>query len=396
MYYRFYQLLLTVIVASSTLSGNGFAQTNDDEPVTITVSPEEGIRFTSSDGFMEYRLGFRLQEQFILTQPLSEKGALQGSYKTRRARALFLGSLFHKKLDYLIQIGMGTGTVTLLNAEFRWKPDKYTQFAFGQFFPPTMRQFQTVSGHLQLADRSDVTRFFFTDFDKGIRVKRTISVSEHFQMKVSGALTDGEGRNVSTAPGGWAYMGRMEILPLGAFEKGGDYSESDLVGEQTPKLSIGGGYYFNHDAYTKLGSTVWDGLDDDIADHYIDLVFKYSGFSLVTEYIVREVDNEILTIDDVVYEANKVSAHGYYIQGGKMLTEKLEPTFRFSIIDPNDAHQILNHSYLKQTKVVAGLNYFLRGHAIKMQGQIGYVDEELPSSAHDQHLEVLSQFTISF
>lgn len=372
------------------------SQTTGHENIRVTVSPEKGVHFISSDGFMEFRMGFRLQQQVALTQIVSEQDALQGEYLIRRERALFRGYLFQNKLDYLVQLGMDGGRVTLLNAEYRWKPDELTQISFGQFFPPTFRQFQTISQNLQMVDRSNVSRFFFTDYDLGIRIRRTLPVSDAFQFKVSGALTHGEGKNLATAPGGWAYMGRIEVLPFGPFLRGGDYIEGDVFREQSPKLSIGAGFYLNHDAYTKYGDVLWDGQDDDILDRYADVVFKYQGFSLLAEYIHRAVDNELLLIDGELYSADKISGDGFYLQTGKFVGKNLELTSRFSHLNPDDIHHTYLSKFTKQSKFAAGINYFFLGHSLKLQSQLGYVTEEFARTKTCNYFEFLTQFTISF
>lgn len=367
-----------------------------EEPIRITVSPEKGVHFESADGFMEFRVGFRLQQQIALTQIVSESDALKGEYLIRRERALFRGFLFHNKLDYFVQLGMDRGRVSLLNAEYRWKPDSYTQISFGQFFPPTFRQFQTISQNLQMVDRSNVVRFFFTDYDLGIRVRRTLPVAENFQFKIAGALTHGEGKNLATAPGGWAYMGRFEVLPLGAFKKGGDYFESDLEREETPKISFGAGFYLNHDAYTKYGDPVWDGLEDDILDTYADVIFKYNGFSFLAEYIHREVDNEMLLMDNEMYSSQKISGDGLYAQSGKFIDEHIELTARFSYLNPDDVHHTELGKFTNQSKYSVGFNYFFIGHHLKLQSQLGYVNEEFTEVKTCNYFEFLTQFTISF
>jgi hypothetical protein len=372
------------------------AQTSD--AIQVTVSPDKGVRFQSADGFMEFRLGFRLQQQVMLTQLLTENESVKGAFLIRRARTHFRGSLFYKKLDYFVQISFDRGNVNLLNAEFRWKPDAYTMISFGQFFPPTFRQFQTVSKNLQMVDRSNVTRFFFTNYDLGVSLRRTIPVADNFQIKTAAAITHGEGANTATAPGNWAYMGRIEILPFGAFVAGGDYSESDLAGERSPKLSIGTAYYKNSDAYTKFGNTVWDGFKDDITDISADFVFKYAGFSLLAEYINREVNNEVLVLNDAEppYIAKITTANGWYAQAGKMLSPQLEPTIRISYLNPNNYRQNLQNKFKNQAKIAVGINYFFMKHSIKWQNQLGLVTEEYEQTGQTQFLELLTQFTLSF
>ncbi len=372
------------------------AQLREPKPTVLTVSPEKGVHFISPDGFMEIRVGFRLQQQVALTQVVSEQDNLQGEYIIRRERAIFRGFLFHNKLDYLVQLGIDQGSVLLLNAEYSWKPDENTQITFGQFFPPTFRQFQTSSKNLQMVDRSNVSRFFFTDYDLGVRFRRTIPINPNFQFKISGALTHGEGKNLKTAPGGWAYMSRVEVLPFGAFTKGGDYIESDIQKEQKAKLSIGAGFYFNKDAYTKLGNVAWYGSEDDIFDQYADVVFKYHGFSINAEYIKRSVDNELLEVDGQRCLADKISGEGFYTQAGFFVDKKFELTTRFSSLNPHDIHHNELGKFTQQIKVSAGLNYFFIGHSLKLQAQLGYVSEQFATINNRNYFEFLTQFTISF
>tara|TARA_R110000868_G_scaffold235273_8_gene489133 strand:+ start:38171 stop:39358 length:1188 start_codon:yes stop_codon:yes gene_type:complete len=372
-----------------------FAQ-NIASPV-VALSPEKGLLIESQDGFMGLKLGFRLQQQLIFTAPFEENEAAQTDFLIRRGRILLSGYLFEKKLDYLIQLGMDRGQVTLLNAEYRWKLDSKTKISVGQFFPPVGRQFQTVSKNLQLVDRSDVTRFFFTDYDLGFAFRRTISINRNFGIKTAFAVTHGEGKNVSTAPGGWAYTGRFEILPFGMFHVGGDYSESDLYRESKPKLSLGTAYYLNQDAYTKFGNSAWDGLEDNYSEYYFDAVFKYNGLSFLGEYIHRSVDNERLKITPTSeIFSNKTSGEGFYVQGGKFITKNIEPTLRFSILNPNDEAQTFNGKFISQNKYEIGINNFYKEHSIKIQSQIALVKQDFQNQNSRTYIEVLTQFSISF
>lgn len=67
------------------------AQPREPQPSVFNVSPEKGVHFNSSDGFMEFRMGFRLQQQLAITQIVSEQDNLQVEYLIRRERALFRG-----------------------------------------------------------------------------------------------------------------------------------------------------------------------------------------------------------------------------------------------------------------------------------------------------------------
>lgn len=373
-----------------------FAQQN--EPPTISLSPEKGLWIESADGFMGLKLGLRLQQQVSISVPIANSDeTVHSDMLIRRSRALFIGYIFDKKLTYFFQLGMDRGNVTLLNAEYRWKPSPTTKISFGQLFPPVGRQFQTISKNFQMADRSNVTRFFFTDWDLGISVRQTFEINKAFAIKAALSTTHGEGKNVVTADGGWAYSGRLELLPFGLFNAGGDYTESDLYREPTPKLSIGTAYYLNTDAYTKYGNIAWKGLDDDITELYLDMVFKYKGFSLLTEYIQRSVDNARLQVSPtVVLNTAKNSGEGFYIQGGKFISKNIEPTFRISLLNPDNEVQSSLGKFIFQKKYSVGINNFIKNHSVKFQTQCGLVKEDFSNQNSRTYIEVLAQFSISF
>ncbi len=362
----------------------------------VSQSPTKGLWIEAPNEEMGLKLGFRLQQQIVFTAPLNSEVAPQTEFLIRRARLQFKGYFFQKKLTYFIQLGMDKGQVALLNAEYRWNPDSNTQFSIGQFFPPVGRQFQTASKNFQMVDRSNVTRFFFTDYDIGVALRKSFQLGDRLAIKTALAATHGEGKNIATAKGGWAYTGRLELLPFGMFNSGGDYSESDLVRETEPKLSLGTAYYLIQDAYTKYGNNDWNGLDDNITEYYFDMVFKYNGLSILAEYIHRTVDNEQLSVSSTPIFSEKISGEGFYIQGGKFISKNLEPTFRISILNPNDANQSSRGRFIYQEKFVMGLNKFIEGHSIKFQTQLGLINEDFLNQQTRTYIEVLAQFSISF
>ncbi len=367
------------------------------EAPIITLSPEKGLWIENRDGSMGLKLGIRLQQQLVIETPLSGAEPVQTNFFIRRGRVQFKGYVLNKKLNYFIQLGMDRGQVTLLNAEYRWKATSTMQVSVGQLFPTTGRQFQTISKNLQLVDRSDVTRFFFTDWDLGISVRKSFLVNDHLALKLAVSATHGEGKNVATAPGRWAYAGRFEVLPFGLFHANGDYSESDLYREPTPKLSIGAAWHLNQDAYAKYGDTAWDDLDDNITEYYLDAVFKYNGFSFLGEFIHRSVDNEqLLSPTNSVLYSEKVSGQGFYVQGGKFVSESLEPVFRISYLNPDDENHTSVNKFTEQWKYSVGLNYFLIGHNLKFQSQLGYIQQEFMHQNSESYFEILAQLTISF
>lgn len=368
----------------------------ENSPPIVTLNQESGLLIESADGFMGMKIGMRLQQQLSLITFLESEEAWQTDYLIRRARIQVKGFIFENKLNYHIQLAMDRGKVLLLNAEYKWQPYKQTNISFGQLRPSTGRQFQTYSSVLQMVDRSPVSRFFALGYDLGISGRQKIYLPD-FGIELYSSLTHGEGINVSAASGGWAYSGRIDVLPFGDFIKRGDYVESDIFREPKPKLSLGIAYYHNKDAYQRYGNVSWEGQRDDIEALYVDGVFKYQGASLLVEYITRFVENEELSLPDnsTIYSLI-AGGEGLSIQGGKFMTKFLESTFSISFLNPNNEGAFSRGTFIEQRKYALGLNNFFLAHNIKIQSQIGYVQQDFLNENPKKFIEFLTQFTISF
>lgn len=367
----------------------------------ITLSPESGFYIESVDGFMGFKVSTRLQQQFGMLVPLSEKDALQSEIAIRRARIRIHGFFYEKKLTYFLQLQMDRGNLLLSNAEFRWKATDNLQLNFGQLWPVAGRQFRTTSDVFQMIDRSPVARFFSPGYDIGANAQYNFNFGGEGLIKSYLSITHGEGMNKASAAGGFAYASRVELLPLGDFIQNGDYTESDIHREQSPKLSVAAALYYNQDAYSVIGneatSANWDGINDDIASLYVDALFKYDGFSLLAEYADRTVDNEILQVNNGPATYSFISGgNGFTAQAGKFISEKLEPTVRMSILNPTNELQEARGKFTQQNTYTLGLNHFLRGHSIKLQLEMNLVNEQFLNSEDHTYFQLLSQFSVSF
>lgn len=393
--------ITTLLLLAFILGGflNPTTQAQSSSPATVTLSPETGFYVESADEFMGFRISTRLQQQASFSAPLSYNDALQPSFLMRRARIRVHGYFFEKKLTYFVQTQMDKGNFLLSNAEFRWKATDNLQINMGQLWPAAGRQFRTPSEAFQMVDRSPVSRFFWPNYDIGILGQYQFEAGPSL-FKTYLSITHGEGMNKPTAAGGMAYTGRLEWLPFGAFKKGGDYRESDLAREETPKLSLGSAYYHNQDAYMVIGgngtSQLWQNRANNISALYVDGVFKYDGFSLLAEYALREVDNEIIESNNALTYSQLAGGQGFSIQGGTFISDRTEPTFRFSYLDPNNGIQAARSKFLQQNTYSLGLNHFIRGHHLKIQLELNLVNEEYQQANDVTYLQFLSQFSISF
>lgn len=304
----FLKFLLSVIFISTLLISPSLAQ-QQDAGTKISLSSESGFYVQSADDFMGFRISTRLQQQAGLYASLDHQNAVETDFLIRRARLRVHGFFYEKKLAYFVQIQMDKGQVLLSNAEFCWKPTDRLTLNFGQLWPVGARQFRTASGSLQMIDRSSVTRFFTPGYDLGVSSRYDISLASNFMLKSYASITHGEGMNVATASGGFAYAGRVELLPLGNFTKHRDYSESDVFGEPSPKLSFGASLHYNQDANLLLGGATqaasWQNQPNDISTYSVDALYKHQGFSLLAEFIHRELQqNKIPNSSRQIYHLN--------------------------------------------------------------------------------------------
>lgn len=124
---------------------------------------------------------------------------------------------------------------------------------------------------------------------------------------ISMTTGDGQGFDSSQENLGYKYGGRLDILPLGDFKKNNAFTAADLYYEEKPKFAFGvaGSYNVKASHATGAGTNQITGIFDkegaatygDYVKIVSDLVFKYKGFSFVTEYTSAAVKGCNLYLD---------------------------------------------------------------------------------------------------
>ena len=248
--------------------------------------------------------------------------------------------------------------------------DAYIQYAFNKHFSvgigqtklPGNRQRINSSGDLQFVDRSIVNSIFNIDRDFGVQF-----AYKRNYYQVRGAISSGEGRNISTSDNGLAYTGRFEILPFGQFANGGDYFEGDLAREKSRKISIGFSYCHNDKAVRtggQLGSLLYGSAD--INTQIIDFIYKYNGWAFATEYISRTSPSPVTT-DGSGNQRYVHTGSGQNYQGSYIFKNNIEIAGRYSVIIPGK--QIVGMAP-KTEQFTMGVSKYFRGHRVKLQNDI--------------------------
>lgn len=345
-----------------------------------------GLGFSTPDSSYSVTIRFRMQNRFLMNTADDihlETGSWEA--RVRRCRLSFAGHVVNTQWNYYLQLSFSRGDMdwnmnetstqntspnVVRDAMIYYKPIKNLQFALGQGKLPGNRQRIISSGAQQFYDRSIVNSIYTTDRDFGFFVNYNLTLGNTFTIITKLAATSGEGRNSIKSNCGLAYTGRIELLPLGMFTNGGDYFEGDVVREPKPKISLAGGYHFN-DLAVRTGGQLGNDLYATRSYHayFADVVFKYKGIALSSEYIRRDTDGSpIITGSDGV-NRYITTGDGINSQLSYCFKNNLEVAIRHSLTSP---HSDLISKVKEREQYGAGITKYLYQHKLKVQGNLFY------------------------
>lgn len=366
------------------------AQERDDR---ATILNFKGIQYTSKDSLFYTNFRFRMQNRLGYSNILDGEDNGKFDARIRRLRMRMDGYIYTPKISYSVQLAFtrsdqdfdDTGIPNIVRDAvlfYNFSDDFY--ISFGQNKLPGNRQRVNSSGQLQFADRSLVNNEFTVDRDFGVSFNLSKKIG-NMPFNAKAAVSTGEGRPANSTDDGLAYTGRIEFLPLGNFENGGDYSEGDLEREESPKLSIGGGYSYN-DRTTREGGQTGKYVRDPftLKTSFADAIFKYQGFAYQAEYMRRDVDNPLnKTDEDTPKDTYAYKGWGLNQQTSYLLNHGYEVAGRYTYLKPH--RQIAG--FEKQTEVIElGLTKYMKAHRLKFQLNANYtVKEGNYSNGHNKN-----------
>lgn len=394
-----------VLTAAFSLLFNSF-YTPVQGQTKVSPSFGKGIKFESEDTTLTLKFQFRMQHLFEAIYN-SETEKWSSNALIRRSRLKFDGTALTPNLVYKVELGISNRDMSvnkeagqgrgasrvILDAALKYKFCKNWQLWVGQTKLPGNRERVVSSANLQFVDRSNVNSKFNIDRDMGIQL--------HGKYKLGGmilrpkfAISNGEGRNITEGNhGGLNFTGRLDFLPLGAFEgKKQDYILSDITRQSKPKLAIGITYNQNQNAVRQqgqLGSFVVDTLGNFVENTLTlveaDLIFKYNGFSMLGEYAMTSADKRIDHISK-----NFTTGSGLNIQAGYLFKSNWEVGGRYTTVSPDNAtYSALNN----QTEYTLGISRYIVGHSLKVQSDYSVIKTHgLSNPIYRMRLQVEMQF----
>lgn len=370
----------------------------------------EGIVFQSADTNTRVVMRFRMQNWATYTTKTQlededlDLSAGSTDFVTRRLRLRFGGSLYDPRLTFNLQLSFSRSDMDWTDTQFpniirdavvNWNFTKDLQVSFGQTKLPGNRQRVISSADLEVPDRSIVNGAFNLDRDFGFQGFWR-PIHGDVVVNLRGAVSTGDGRNQpATNGGGFAYTGRAEVLPLGAFTKGGDYFEGDLMREEKPKLSIGVSYQHNENQAKSrgtLGKALYAQRTANVL--YADALLKYQGFSLYSEYAQRTADNPITYKDTTKKDYSAIFVGtGYMVQASYVFPSMWNLGFRYAVVDAGNQLAGLSE-YTKQTNIAGVLGYYINRHRIKANLELGTNRIELYNKANAMEANLYARFNL--
>ena len=308
----------------------------------------------------------------------------------RRARLKFSGFAYSPKLKYKLELGLSNRDIGkassftneapkyILDAVVKWNFSGNFVLWFGQTKLPGNRERVISSGDLQQVDRSLLNSRFNIDRDMGFQLRHHFNLTDTFIVKEMFAVSQGEGRNITTGNlGGHQYTSRVELLPFGKFTSKGDYRGSDLKFEPAPKLALGFTYDFNNDAVknrSNQGSYMTNDTgfySTNISTVFVDAMYKHKGFSVMAEYAYRDAEDAFAKNSDGTLTGDLVQVgNALNLQTGYLLSKTLEISGRYTNIDWDSV--ITGKG--AENQYTLGLSKYVVGHKLKVQTDVSYLD----------------------
>lgn len=347
----------------------------------------KGIRFKTDDDSFYLKFRTRIQTRWDFENTPEDNLFVNEAY-VKRSRLKFDGYFVNKNLRYKIEYDVVGGYVR--DAMIKYKTGNFDIW-FGQGKLPGNRERVVSSGDLQTVDRSVYNKYYNLDRDIGFQLHHSFNIGKVFIRDIY-AITSGNGiRNIEKSSG-VSLTGKLEVLPMGKFTKKNDYLGSDLYREETPKLSLAIYGNYNIGSYKdrgQVGNVISD-READLVNYGGDVLFKYSGYSLLIEGGTRMVSKGI----DILYDPDTglpvnafYTGYGANIQTGYVFKNNWEIVGRYSFTDPTniDVAKDIN-------EYTIGINKFIIGQEFKIQADVTYRDQEISNAKYIARLQLEFQF----
>ncbi|MBC8131525.1 MAG: porin [Deltaproteobacteria bacterium] len=374
-------------------------EARSDPPVKLTGAPGSGVTADFGDAFslnLKARLQLRYQMDVAAPDAAGARELTQW-VGINTARIYLGGHLFSRRLNYLIQLALAArdyrdgATSPVYDAFLDYKAHRDFSIKAGQYFVPFDRLRTVKESALQMADRPRPVSELTLDRDVGVTAYSDHFLGDDSILAYRVSAFGGGGMNIPTGktPGA-LVVGRLELRPLGGID---DDSEGDLERRARPVLAIGGAVAGNWNS-NRLRSTTGPTFQAGVVDYFhaaADVVFKWRGFALEGEFLLRQAStNTIVSSDPSIPDDATQSGKGWIVQASYIFETPVELVGRLSKLYATDGTDPSFVDLVARTgqELGGGVNYYFNGHKFKLQADYiarmpaGFVFSQAEQTVH--------------
>jgi hypothetical protein len=356
----------------------------EDEP-RATSGYDAGFFVRSADDRFELKLGARVQGRFE-AESSDPGGGLDRdnatAFSIARARLTLRGHALSPDIRFKLQADFGQGDVELKDFYVDYRATGGVVIRAGQTKRPFSRQQISSSARLEMVDRAITNGGFDAGRDIGVMVHNDYQRSPEIEWAVGvfNGRGDGAAFSGSVDPMTGEVTGDFSNVPGDVqpavvarvgLNRGGirGYSEPDLEGGPL-RLAI---------AASLLAGFDGDGGDDGRVQGQVDGILKTGGLSVSAAVYVASAQ------DGTGFADQAYSAVGAHLQGGYMISERLEPVVRYALVAPDGSDA--SH------EIAAGLGLYRFKHNFKWQSEVALLG---PTGGIADGVAARSQLQLSF
>ena len=357
-----------------------------NEGVTVGIGKRPYIQ--TADGKSKIEFGGRVQGRYTYQARDVNRDNRDDSdrswFEVERARIRVEGSLLNPATFF--RLGWNghsdAGSLGLTDAflQYRYKNKNkgyQAYFGIGQFKPFFGMQQKQSSAQQLLVDRSLANEFFKTDRQIGVWVEGRKELNNgdgeifnalFYEVAVTNGI-DSTNKSIDDdefdqIPAFVAHLGADVMGNMGKYAlSGGDWKRIDKPGLTIVVSGV-------TDSNNGTGGVDPDFVEYDLYQFAVGMVYKYLGFNVNAEYFGRWLDFKSEDVNAAgANDGEALYSHGAYVEGGYMVTDKLQVVGRGSAVWNKEgpatgtAHE-----------AGAGINYFFNGHNLKWSLDVLYVD----------------------
>ncbi len=390
--------MVCVWPACFALSG-GIAAAQDPPPPApkqVEAGLGSGVTIRSSDDQASLNIRLRIQVRASVIGDGDDDRDDLTEIAVRRLRLVFQGNAAGPRLTYYVQLAFANLDteadlrLPLRDAYVTWAPSRDLNLRVGQMKVPFSRQRVTSSSGLQMVDRSIVVGELNLDRDVGLQAFSRNLLGKGTLGYALGVF-GGDGRNRLGHEAGLLYTARLEAWPFGSID---ERSEADIQRSKQWRIAVGGSFGYNQNTNrprSTFGTPYPEG-EFDYKHAGLDATVRKRGWSVTSELMYRRADrdSETLVVNGSPTTFYSRSGWGAYIQGGQMLTERLEVTARYGRLRPSTG---TDPTFVKARESGVGVSYYISRNDLKFQGDYFRVTDLATLAAVHQ---VRAQFQLYF